>query len=111
MQRVQRLVHFASRGALDIEGLGEERVRQFVDAGLLSDAADIYDLTVEQLVTLDRFAEKSAENLVAAITESKKQPLSRLLNALGIRHVGARAAQLLARNFGSLAALRRATAE
>ena len=70
-QRVQRIVHFASRGAMDIEGLGEERVRQFVDAGLLSDAGDIYSLTVEQLVPLERIGERSAQLLVAAIDSSR----------------------------------------
>ena len=68
-QRVQRIVHFAGRGAMDIEGLGEERVRQFVDAGLLSDAGDIYSLTVEQLLPLERMAQTSAENLVAGIDD------------------------------------------
>ena len=68
-QRVQRIVHFASRGAMDIEGLGEERVRQFVDAGLLSDAGDIYSLTVEQLVPLERIGERSAQLLVDAIDD------------------------------------------
>src|SRR5205085_11151473 len=78
-QRVQRIVYFAGRGAMDIEGLGEERVRQFVDAGLLGDAADIYSLTVDQLVPLERMAQKSAENLVAAIAESKTRGLARVL--------------------------------
>ncbi len=98
-QRVQRLVHWASRGALDIEGLGEERVRQFVDAGLLQDAADIYDLTVERLVPLDRIGERSAQLLVDAIEASKPRPLWRALVGLGINHVGPTAAQALARGF------------
>ena len=102
MQRVQRLVHFASRGAMDIEGLGEERVRQFVDAGLLADAADIYDLTVEQLVPLERIGERSAQLLVTAIDGSKQRPLARLLVALGINHVGPAAAQAFARELGHL---------
>ena len=72
-QRVQRIVHFAGRGSMDIEGLGEERVRQFVDAGLLLDAGDIYSLTVEQLLPLERMAQKSAENLVAGIDASKSR--------------------------------------
>ena len=87
-QRVQRLVHWASRGAIDIEGLGEERVRQFVDAGLLEDAADVYALTVERLVPLDRIGERSAQLLVDAVEASKRQPLWRVLVGLGINHVG-----------------------
>ena len=104
-QRVQRIAHYASRGAMDIEGLGEERVFQLVDAGLINDPPDLYDLTVAQLVRLDRFAEISATNLVAAIEASKTQPLSRLLVALGIRHLGPTGARALARAFGSLEAI------
>jgi DNA ligase (NAD+) len=102
MQRVQRIVHFASRGAMDIEGLGEERVRQFTDAGLLQDAGDIYDLTVEKLVPLERIGERSAQLLVDAIEASKDRPLWRLLVGLGINHVGPTAAQALARSLGHL---------
>ena len=101
-QRVQRIVHFASRGAMDIEGLGEERVRQFVDAGLLSDGGDIYSLEVEQLVPLERIGERSAQLLVDAIDKSRTQPLARLLVGLGISHVGPAAAGTLARQIGSL---------
>ena len=104
-QRVQRLVHWASRGAMDIEGLGEERVRQFVDAGLLEDAADIYALTVEQLVPLERIGERSAQLLVDAIEGSKQRPLWRVLVGLGINHVGPTAAQALARSFADLDAI------
>jgi DNA ligase (NAD+) len=104
-RQLEGLVHFASRGAMDIRGLSYARIQQLLDAGLIHDFADIFSLTTEQLVSLDRFAEKSAENLVAAIQSSKGQPLSRLLNGLGIRHVGAGAADLLARHFGTLDAL------
>lgn len=104
-QRVQRIVHYASRGAMDIEGLGEERVYQLVSAGLITDPPDLYGLTVEQLVQLERFGQLSAGNLVAAITASKSQPLSRLLVALGIRHLGPTGARALARAFGSLEAV------
>ncbi len=110
-RQLEGLVHFASRGAMDIRGLSYARIMQLIDAELVHDAADIYDLTVEQLVSLERFAEKSAENLVAAIEESKKRPLSRLLNALGIRHVGEQSAQLLARHFGTMDRLMAATAD
>jgi DNA ligase (NAD+) len=107
-RQLEGLVHFASRGAMDIRGLQYKRIAQLIEAGLVRDMADLYSLTVEQLVSLERFAEKSAEQLVAAIEESKKRPLSRLLNGLGIRHVGEGAAQLLARHFGSLEALMKA---
>jgi DNA ligase (NAD+) len=110
-RQLEGLVHFASRGAMDIRGLSYARIIQLIDAELVHDAADIYDLTVDQLVTLERFAEKSAENLVAAIAESKARPLSRLLNALGIRHVGEQSAQLLARHFGTMDRLMAATAD
>ncbi len=110
-QRVQRIVHFASRGALDIEGLGEERVRQFVDAGLLEDAGDIYDLTVDRLVPLERIGPRSAQLLVDAIERSKQQPLWRVIVGLGIRHVGPTAAVALARELGSLEAIEHASEE
>jgi DNA ligase (NAD+) len=110
-QRVQRLVHWASRGALDIEGLGEERVRQFVDAGLLEDAADLYDLTVDRLVPLERMGARSAQLLVDAIDASRGRPLWRTLVGLGINHVGPTAAQALARAFPDLDAIARATEE
>ena len=110
-QRVQRIVHFASRGAMDIEGLGEERVRQFVDAGLLDDAGDIYDLTVDRLVPLERIGPRSAQLLVDAIERSKQQPLWRVIVGLGIRHVGPTAAIALARDLGSLERIEHASEE
>ena len=110
-QRVQRIVYFAGRGAMDIEGLGEERVRQFVDAGLISDVADIYALDVERLVPLERMAQRSAENLVAAIEASKGQGLTRVLVGLNIRHLGPTAALALARAFGDLDAVEHASEE
>lgn len=110
-RQLEGLVHFASRGAMDIRGLSYARIEQMIAAALVHDVSDIYLLTGETLATLDRFAEKSAENLVAAIEASKAQPLSRLLFGLGIRHVGATAAQLLARHFGTMSALAEATAD
>jgi DNA ligase (NAD+) len=110
-QRVQRLVHWASRGALDIEGLGEERVRQFVDAGLLEDAADVYALTVERLVPLERMAQRSAQLLVDGIEGSKTRPLWRVLVGLGINHVGPTAAQALASAFADMDAIVAASEE
>jgi len=108
-QRVQRIAHFASRSAMDIEGLGEERVLQLVAAGLITDPADLYGLTVEQLSALERFAALSAANLVAGIAASTRQPLSRLLVGLGIRHLGPTGARAVARAFGNLDALMAAT--
>jgi DNA ligase (NAD+) len=110
-QRWGRIVHFASRGAMDIEGLGEERVRQFVDAGLLADAGDIYSLTAEQLVPLERIGERSAQLLVAAIQASKSRPLANLLVGLGIPNVGGAAAQDLARELGHLDRIENASVE
>jgi DNA ligase (NAD+) len=108
---VEGIIHFASRDAMDIRGLGEERVRQLMEAGLVHNVSDLYTLTVEQLVALDRFARQSASQLVAAIAASKRQPLSLLLYALGLRHVGRSVAQALARHFGSLDRLRQADAD
>jgi len=105
------LFHFASRGAMDIRGLGYERVRQLLDAGLIKDVADLYALEASRLTPLEGFAEKSAAALVQAVAASKGQPLARLLFALGIRHVGAGAAELLARRFGTMDGLTAATEE
>jgi DNA ligase (NAD+) len=104
-RQLEGLVHFASRDAMDIRGLSYARLEQLLEHSLIADAADLYRLTVDDLLSLERFAEKSADNLIAAIAASKAQPLSRLLFALGIRHVGAVAAQLLARHFGTLKTL------
>jgi DNA ligase (NAD+) len=105
------LGHFASRGAMDIEGLGESMAAQLLESGLVKDVADVYSLTTEQLVGLERMGEKSAENLFAGIEASKQRPLSRVLFALGIRHVGDETAELLAGHFGSMDALAGATLE
>ena len=107
----RRILYYASRGALDIEGLGEKTVDSLVDAGLLSDPADLYELTVEQLVPIERMGEKSAANLVASIERSKEAPLERLIVALGIHHVGASVARLLAESFRSLEAVAEGDAE
>jgi DNA ligase (NAD+) len=106
---LEALVHFTSVDAMDIRGLSYARIEQLVGADLVHDAADFYTLTVEQILPLERMAVKSAEKLVVAIDTSRSQPLSRLLNALGIRHVGAVAAQLLSRRFGSIEALQAAS--
>jgi DNA ligase (NAD+) len=110
-QRVQRLVHFAGRSGLDIEGLGEQRVRQLVAAGLVADPADLYHLAAPDLVGLEGLGELSVANLLEAIEASKARPLSRLLVALGIRHVGPTGARALARAFGSIETLRGAAVE
>jgi DNA ligase (NAD+) len=106
---LEALVHFTSVDAMDIRGLSYARIEQLVQADLVHDASDFFELTADQLLPLDRMAEKSAEKLVAAVDTSRAQPLSRLLNALGIRHVGSVAAQLLARRFGSIEALQAAS--
>ena len=99
---LEGIVHFASRGAMDIRGLGYERVRQLLGAGLIRDVADLYSLRVDQLMELERFAKQSAEQLIAAIDASRSQPFSLLLFGIGIRHVGKTIAQILARRFGTL---------
>ena len=107
-RRLEAIRHFASKGAMDIRGLGDMRVEQLIDAGLVKDVADLYDITVDQLLKLEGFAKKSAEQLVASIAASKAQPLSRVIFGLGIRHVGATAAELLAHEFLTMDALRTA---
>ena len=110
-QRRQALMHFASRGGMDIEGLGEVLVGQLVDRGLAKNPADLYALSREQLNELERMADKSSENLLGAIESSKSTTLARFLFALGIRDVGRVTAASLARHFGSLEALRNADEE
>ncbi|MDB4915888.1 MAG: ligase [Gemmatimonadetes bacterium] len=110
-RQLEALVHFASRGAMDIRGLSYARIEQLIAARMIHDVADLYSITAAQLLELDRFADKSSEALVDAITASKTQPLSRVLFGLGIRHVGQIAAQLLARHFGTMDALGAARAE
>lgn len=105
------ILHFASRLAMDIEGLGESVVRQLVEKKLVDDPSDLYHVTREGCLGLDLFADKKADNLLKAIQSSKQQPLSRLLFALGIPHVGEKVSSTLADHFGDLAALQRATLE
>jgi len=104
----EALVHFASKGGLDIEGLGPERLRQLLDARVIAGAADLFTLEATQLESLDGFAAQSAAALVRAIDAARSRPLRALITALGIRHVGTTAAKLLARRFGTLSALRQA---
>lgn len=110
-QRLARIAHFVSRNAMDIEGLGEAVGEQLLNAGLIKDVADIYYLKRDDIVTLERFAEKSTDNLLAAIAASKKQPLSRLIFGLGIRHVGQHVAEVLAEHYPTLGKLMEASQE
>jgi DNA ligase (NAD+) len=110
-QQLQQIVHFASRGALDIEGLGEQRVAQLLSVGLISDVADLFSLRVADLAVLEGLGELSATSLVRAIQGAKSMPLSRLLVALGIRHVGPVAARELAGAFQRYQALESASLE
>jgi DNA ligase (NAD+) len=105
----KRIEHYASKPALDIEGLGEKNVIALLDAGLIKDQADIYTLRVEQVIKLDRFAEVSARKLVAAIQAKKLPPLARFVYGLGIRHIGTQTAIDLANRFRTLEALAAAT--
>jgi len=107
----ETLLHFGSRGVMNIEGLGEAAVQQLLDRGLVKSVADLYTLTEEQLVALERFAEKSARTLLAEIQRSKTAGLARVLMGLGIRFVGERTAELLAQEFGSIDAVMAATPE
>ena len=110
-QSLRNIIHFASRDAMDIDGLGAAVAAQLVEKGLVHSAADLYDLTLEQLLTLEKFKEKSATNLLQAIENSKQNNLDKLLFGFGIRNIGDKAAALLAEHFGSLEAIREATEE
>ncbi len=107
----ERLRYFASRNAMDVEGLGDKLVEQLVNDGLVASYGDLYRLTLEQLTGLERMGQKSSENLLAGIEASKARGLARLLNALAIRHVGARVATVLADHFGSIDAMTEAEEE
>jgi len=108
---VKQLTHFASKGAMDIEGLGPKVAEQLISAGLVRSISDLYSIKLSDLLSLDRFAEKSAENLLSAIETSKETSFARFFYALGIRHVGDVTAQLLADHFGSMEALKDASEE
>ena len=110
-QLKENIIHFASKRAFDIDGLGEKLSGQLVDVGLLTSYADIFQLTIEKLLQLNRMGQKSAENLISAIDRSKKIQLSRFLYSLGIRHVGENIADILARKWGSLDAVMQQTPE
>ena len=110
-QAFRLLTHFVSRGAMDIDGVGEQLCAALMEAGLVKDPADLYALTKEQLVALERMGEKSAQNVIDAIDASRSRPLPRVLFALGIRHAGGETAALLAGHFGSMEALMEASVE
>jgi DNA ligase (NAD+) len=110
-QAFRLLTHFVSRGAMDIDGVGESLCMALLKAGLVEDPADLYFLTKDQLLKLERLADKSAQNVLDAIAGSKERPLARLVFALGIRHVGSEMADVLAGHFGSLDALARASVD
>ncbi|WP_084801950.1 NAD-dependent DNA ligase LigA [Globicatella sp. HMSC072A10] len=110
-QQLAQLSHFVSRNAMDIVGLGEKVIEQLLNKELVKDAADLYYLTYEELLTLDKIKDRSANKILQAIEESKQQSLERLLFGLGIRHVGAKAAQLVAQKFGTIERIMTATLE
>ncbi len=107
----ETILHFASRGVMNIDGMGEALVNQLMDRGLVKDVADIYRLTKKDLLSLERFADKSAQNILDEIENSKKLPLERVIYGLGIRFVGERTAQFLAEHFGSMEELEKAGVE
>ncbi|MBQ8515352.1 MAG: NAD-dependent DNA ligase LigA [Ruminococcus sp.] len=110
-QLIKRMIHFASKEAMNIDGLGPQNLIALNEAGLVHSVADLYTLKKEDLLRLERFAEKSAENLLAAIEKSKENPLDRLIFGLGIRNIGARAAKLLCEKFPSMEQIQHASAE
>lgn len=110
-QLQKNIEHFVSRGAMDIDGLGQKVIRQLVENGLINDYGDLYYLTMEQLLPLERMADKSAKNLLESIDASRHRPLDRLIFALGIRHVGAGAARTLAGKYPSLETMQKAGKE
>ena len=110
-QKIRNIIHFASRDAMDIDGMGIKVVKQLVEKGFVNDVADIYYLNFNQLRSLDGFGDLSAQKLLEAIEKSKKRKLDRLLYGLGIRHIGLNAAKIIARNFSSVDELRKLTVE
>ena len=110
-KQVAKIAYFASRGGMDIEGLGEQMIEKLIDAGLVTDAADLYSLTVDQLVALERIGDTSATNLIGAIQSSKDRPLQKFMRSLGVRHFGPAASQALAAEFHTLDAIMERTTD
>src|SRR6185436_7766212 len=105
----ETLLHFSSRGVMNIDGVGDALVDQLVDRGIVTSIADLYDLKIEDLMALERMGVKSAGNIIRDIARSKQNPLPRVISALGIRFVGERTAEFLAEAFGSMDAIANAT--
>ena len=110
-QAKESLRHFVSKGAMNIDGLGDKIMTQLIEKGLVADEADIYGLVFDDLIKLDKIEKKSAENLLAAIEKSKQTTLARFLFALGIRHVGEHIAELIANGLGDIESVQNATEE
>jgi DNA ligase (NAD+) len=110
-KRAEAIKHFVSKGAMDIDGVGDKLVERLLDLGMIRDAADLYRVMAEELADLERLGQRSAENITGAIDASKSRPFARVLWALGIPHVGGENAELLARRFRSMTALREASSE
>lgn len=110
-QRLRNIIHFASRGAMDIDGLGPSIIEQMTEQGLIENAADLYYISEDAIANMDKMGKKSAQNLINALENSKTNPLFRLINALGIRHIGEKAAKILAKEYKTLDKLRAADAE
>jgi DNA ligase (NAD+) len=110
-QQLQRVLHFVSRGAMDLEGIGEKLALALLESELISDAGDLYNLTKDEIATLDRMGDKSAQNIIDAIEAGKRPTLARFIYALGIRHVGEHTADVLAQAFGGIDAVRAATVD
>jgi len=110
-QELERMIHFVSKKGMNIDGMGDKIVEQLMNEGIISDFADIYELKIDDLKPLERFAEKSAENLIDAIEKSKKVSLSKFLFALGIRHMGEETSSLISENFGTLERVKNASVE
>ncbi len=110
-QRLRNIIHFVSGSAMDIDGLGPSIIERFLELGMIETAADLYYLNPKEIAGLDKMGEKSAQNLMASLEKSKSNPLYRLIHALGIRHIGEKAAKLLAKNYPKLSLLRAATVE
>ena len=110
-QRLRNIIHFVSRGAMDIEGLGPSIIEQLIERELINTAADLYYLKAEDIAEMDKMGEKSAQNILNALEKSKSNPLYRLINALGIRHIGEKASKILSQKYKTLDNLRNAQAE
>ena len=110
-QRLRNIIHFVSRNAMDIDGLGPSIIEQMIEKDLIETAADLYYVKAEDIAEMDKMGEKSAQNLINALEKSKTNPLYRLINAFGIRHIGEKAAKILSAKYKTLDNLRNASVE